>query len=104
VLREQAIRASGIAQVCRLAEEVSKPKYELISSHTGRRSFCTNKFLQKIPVKAIMAISGHATEKAFMKYLKLGNEEIVRAYAAELITTKSYSIPDQKIQQEKFTY
>ena len=60
-------------------------KYELMSSHTCRRSFCTNKFLKGVPVKVIMAISGHKTEKAFMKYLKLNNEEIVSAFSEQLI-------------------
>src|ERR1700756_128434 len=56
--------------------EYFSKKYELVSSHTGRRSFCTNWFLKKtVPVKAIMAISGHKTEKSFMKYLKLNDEE-----------------------------
>ena len=61
-------------------------KFELVSSHTGRRSFCTNWFLKKtVPVKAIMAISGHKTEKSFMKYLKLHDEEIIRQYEAEFM-------------------
>jgi integrase len=62
-------------------EEKFYKKYELISSHTCRRSFCTNKFLKGIPVKVIMAVSGHKTEKAFMKYIKLNNEEIVKAFS-----------------------
>jgi integrase len=59
-------------------------KHELMSSHTCRRSFCTNKFLKGVPVKVIMSISGHKTEKAFMKYLKLSNEEIIKAYSKQL--------------------
>lgn len=66
-------------------EEKFFKKYELMSSHTCRRSFCTNKFLKGVPVKVIMAISGHKTEKAFMKYLKLNNEEIVTAFSEQLI-------------------
>ncbi len=45
-------------------------KYELISSHTARRSFCTNAYEDNIPTLAIMAISGHKTETAFLKYIK----------------------------------
>jgi integrase len=66
-------------------EEKFFKKYELMSSHTCRRSFCTNKFLKGVPVKVIMAISGHKTEKSFMKYLKLNNEEIVTAFSEQLI-------------------
>lgn len=54
--------------------EIVYKKHELISSHTARRSFCTNKFLLGMPVQAIMKFSGHKTERAFMKYLKLDAE------------------------------
>ena len=50
-------------------------KYELISSHTCRRSFCTNTYLEGIDTHLIMQISGHKTEKAFKKYLKLSSFE-----------------------------
>lgn len=51
------------------------PKYSLIGSHTGRRSFCTNMYLRGIPTYTIMAISGHRTEKSFLKYLRVSKEE-----------------------------
>ncbi|MCW3107422.1 MAG: integrase [Segetibacter sp.] len=35
----------------------TKPKYEWITSHTCRRSFCTNEFLAGTPVELIMKIS-----------------------------------------------
>lgn len=45
------------------------PKYMLISSHTGRRSFCTNLY-GKLPTMVIMAITGHTTERSFLTYIK----------------------------------
>ncbi|MFT3749051.1 MAG: phage integrase SAM-like domain-containing protein [Agriterribacter sp.] len=51
-------------------EEEVRPKYAWVMSHTCRRSFCTNEFLDGTPVTLIMAISGHKTEKAFRKYIK----------------------------------
>jgi integrase len=54
--------------------EIKKPKYEMISSHTCRRTFCTLKFLKGMPAIAIMKFSGHKTERSFMKYLKLDME------------------------------
>lgn len=50
-------------------------KYDLITSHTARRSFCTNAYLDGVPTLSIMAISGHKTEKAFLKYIKVEPEE-----------------------------
>lgn len=46
------------------------PKYELMSSHAGRRSFCTNFYNEGVSIAAIMSISGHLTENEFRKYIK----------------------------------
>ena len=51
------------------------PKCELVSSHTARRSACTNMFLRGIPTIAIMKISGHKRETTFLKYIKVSAEE-----------------------------
>lgn len=47
----------------------------LIKTHTARRSFCTNMFLAGFSVISIMKISGHKTDKEFMKYIKISEEE-----------------------------
>ncbi|MDR1779667.1 MAG: site-specific integrase [Tannerella sp.] len=49
--------------------------WQLVSSHTGRRSFCSNMYRRKIPTISIMAVSGHTSESAFLKYIKISNEE-----------------------------
>ncbi len=49
----------------------NKPKHKFISTHTARRSFCTNAFKEGIPVHDIMAISGHKTERIFLDYIKV---------------------------------
>lgn len=54
--------------------EMSYEKWELVSSHTCRRSFCTNQFLKGVPALLIRKISGHKTEKAFMEYIKVDEE------------------------------
>lgn len=46
------------------------PKHELMSSHAGRRSFCTNFYNEGVVIAAIMSISGHKTEAEFRKYIK----------------------------------
>jgi integrase len=43
------------------------PKYELITSHIGRRSFATN-FYGKLPTPMIMNITGHVKESTFLTY------------------------------------
>jgi integrase len=62
-------------------EEVSVPKYAAIASHTCRRSFCTNQFLKGMPALLIRKISGHATEKAFLKYIKIDEEKAAEEMA-----------------------
>jgi len=53
----------------------TKPKYSLITSHTARRSFATNAYKNDVPVIAIMKITGHRTERSFMKYIKVSKQE-----------------------------
>lgn len=45
------------------------PKHELVSSHIGRRSFATN-FYGKVPTSYLIQITGHSTEKMFLKYIQ----------------------------------
>ena len=51
------------------------PKWQLITTHTARRSFATNAYKMKVPAIAIMKITGHRTEAAFLKYIKVNKEE-----------------------------
>jgi integrase len=60
-------------------------KFELISSHIGRRSFATNYYLRgNFDIKDIMEITGHTTEKSFLLYIgkkkKSGARGFYRSY------------------------
>lgn len=50
-------------------------KCELIKTHTARRTGCTLMYLAGIPSIDIMKISGHKTEREFLKYIKVGKQE-----------------------------
>ncbi len=50
-------------------------KYKLVMTHTARRSFATNLYKSGFPSINIMKITGHRTEKAFMRYIKITPEE-----------------------------
>jgi len=50
-------------------------KFELICTHTARRSFASNAYKAGIPSISIMKITGHKREETFMKYIKLSLEE-----------------------------
>lgn len=56
-------------------EQITLPKYQLITSHTARRSFATNAFKAGLPSISIMKITGHKTERSFLKYIKITKEE-----------------------------
>ncbi|ULB33916.1 tyrosine-type recombinase/integrase [Proteiniphilum propionicum] len=51
------------------------PKYELVTSHTARRSFATNAYIADVPTLDIMKVTGHKTEVAFLKYIRISAEE-----------------------------
>lgn len=52
-------------------------KWEMISSHTARRSCATNMYKQGIPTWMIMAITGHKTERAFFRYIRITQDEAI---------------------------
>lgn len=43
-------------------------KWELVTSHIGRRSFATNNY-GKIPTSLLISATGHSTEKMFLEYI-----------------------------------
>ncbi len=82
---KEVVRLAGIDEKIKITHkrgnkiiEETRPKYEWIMSHTCRRSFCTNEFLDGTPSNLIMAISGHKTEKAFRRYIKA--DQVQKAY------------------------
>ena len=54
---------------------ITLPKYKFITMHTGRRSFCTNAYLEGVPLQFIMIASGHKSEKMLLKYIKASASE-----------------------------
>jgi len=64
------VRSKGKTRV-----EQRLPKYQLITTHTARRSFATNLFKKGVPSRVIMLITGHKTEKSFNSYIKINSDE-----------------------------
>lgn len=53
-----------------------RPRWELVASHTARRSCITNMYLsKKFTVPQMMSVSGHKTETMFYKYVRLSLDE-----------------------------
>lgn len=63
-------------------------KWELLTTHTARRSFATNLYKSKFPAISIMKITGHKTEKAFLKYIKISPQENAEMLQAHWANTR----------------
>jgi hypothetical protein len=50
-------------------------KCDLICTHTARRTGCTLMYLAGLPVIDIMRVSGHRTEREFLKYVRVTKEQ-----------------------------
>lgn len=74
------------------------PKYELVSTHTCRRSFATNLY-GKIPTNVIMAITAHTKESTFLKYIKITDKEnanMLKTYWEKTMTEEGHK-PAMKV-------
>ena len=60
------------------------PKYELVSTHTGRRTFCTNLLNSGIPAEVVMQFSGHRDYKSFSKYVNIPKKAQMKAVRESL--------------------
>ena len=70
-------------------ENVIKPRYELVSSHTARRSGITNLYLSgNFDTYQMMSISGHRDEKTFYEYIKLSSDEVADSIAKKMMNEK----------------
>lgn len=55
-------------------------RYNLLTSHVGRRTFCTLAIKNKIPYETIMKVTGHKSYNDFKKYIKLDDEDVNDAF------------------------
>lgn len=69
------------------ATESIKPKEELISTHTARRTFITQSLLKGMKTEVVMSISGHKNYRSFKKYININfndkEKEINRVWLSE---------------------
>jgi integrase len=67
----------------------TKQKWEMISSHTARRSAATNMYLTgRMKTYEIMAITAHTTEKSFFRYIKVTGEDTAKQISADTFFRK----------------
>lgn len=73
VCREAGINETVLVR--KSGRHIRCEKWELVSSHTARRTGLTNMYKAGIPTFRCMMISGHKTEAVFMTYLRITQEE-----------------------------
>ncbi|WP_416377781.1 site-specific integrase [Algoriphagus sp. D3-2-R+10] len=50
------------------------PKYDLVSAHTGRKTFVTISLAKGIPAEVVMKITGHSDYKSFKRYVDVDED------------------------------
>lgn len=85
-MRERTMEKRGEVSFMRDAKGyVVKPRYDLVSSHTARRSGITNLYLTGLfDELQMMSVSGHKDAKTFNEYIKLSSDEIADAIAKKI--------------------
>ena len=76
--KQERIAEEGKTKTFRYDEDGNaiKYKWELISTHTGRRTCATNMYLsKKYDIREMMLVTGHKRVENFMKYIKLTLDE-----------------------------
>jgi integrase len=95
-MKEREKEAKGeVAFMRNLQEEAIKCRYDLVTSHTARRSGITNLYLTGLfDTVQMMSISGHKDQRTFFDYIKLSSDEIAdkimeRVRQSEMQTNES---------------
>jgi integrase len=81
---KDALKDAEMDEKGRLLTDPGKELWECVSSHTARRSFATNLFLDGYPTLEIMKITGHKTEKSFLKYIRVSKLDAAKKLSAHM--------------------
>ena len=79
---KEACKLAKFTEKGRLSSKPDAVVWQTISSHTARRSFATNTYLQGFDTISLMKITGHRTESSFLKYIKVSKIETAEKLAA----------------------
>ncbi len=79
---KEACMLAGMDEAGRLISKPNMKLWECVSSHSCRRSFATNYYLQGFPTIDLMKITTHKTEKSFMKYIRTDKLDTAKRLAA----------------------
>lgn len=80
-----------------LISERKIPKYDLITSVTGRRTFITHSLKDGIPMEVLMKSTGHKDIKTLLRYAKI-DQNVVNS---EFMNNKKRILPTEKWEHKK---
>ena len=85
--------SAGLTERKGVMEYESKKRFcDALATHTARRTFATNAYKAGVPLSAIMAVTGHASEEMLRRYLKLNTKERALLAAAEFDKVKEVKL------------
>jgi integrase len=90
----ELIEGSKMDSKSKRKESGTFPKYELLSTHTGRRSFASNHY-GKFPIEMLMLVTGHKSIPQFLEYVGENPDEHVSTlnqYYRETASTNNLKI------------
>lgn len=64
------------------------PKYKLVTSHIGRKSFASN-FYERVPIAHLLNFTGHTTEKQLLNYINKSDVDKAKS-TAEIFSKLGY--------------
>jgi integrase len=79
----QIVRYRGATRI-----ENTYPKYELISAHTGRKTFATLSLEKGANAEEVMSMTGHKSYNSFKRYVKITEER------KKLVMAKAWGSPE----------
>ncbi|MBL7847243.1 MAG: tyrosine-type recombinase/integrase [Cyclobacteriaceae bacterium] len=79
------------ADLKEIGKKAKLKNWKDLTTHTARRSFCTNAYLSGMDVHQIMQCSGHKSESSFLRYLKLeGIDFAIKASEQKFFQPKAH--------------
>lgn len=81
---KDALKEAKLIETGRLSTNPTLTLDKCVTSHTARRSFATNYYLQGFPTIDLMKITGHKTERAFLKYIRVSKLDSAKRLSAHM--------------------
>lgn len=92
-MKEKEAEKAGKVTFQRDKKTVVRPRYEMVCTHTARRSAITNLYLTGLfDDYQLRSVSGHKTEKAFETYLCMSGDQIAEKMAKRMSDRKNENI------------